>query len=313
MTEDKTNLPVTNRRCHRRGACRRQKLAHGATKSAAPLRRRAADCPLCSRVETYVRRHRGRGCARSGIAGSAGNLGAGRSRLSGTGRRNLLWVKGGQRRILFRDFLRCRFSQPGTDFAPYVSDLASTTSWYPFGRIAFSLCTRSIARSVLPLLKGQFDRGELRPIYLFDKVRTCKIDEDVIRRFDPEGLSFLNMNTPDDYAARLAALERAELFRSRTGDELVQLHGRAFRHGPDAREDQNGCFALPHQAPLSPHVFSELAEKLPILVGRVITPEKNQLVSGCACNVNGLDFVRNATAKVKTGDRILILSADAGG
>jgi molybdopterin converting factor small subunit len=70
--------------------------------------------------------------------------------------------------------------------------------------------------------------------------------------------------------------------------------------------------ALPQQATLS-DVFSELAEKLPTLVGRVITLEKNQLVSGCACNVNGLDFVRNATAKVKTGDRILILSADAGG
>jgi hypothetical protein len=52
---------------------------------------------------------------------------------------------------------------------------------------------------------------------------------------------------------------------------------------------------------------------LPILVGRVISPEKNNLISGCACNVNGLEFIRNPTVKIQTGDKILILSADAGG
>src|SRR5438445_2926128 len=57
--------------------------------------------------------------------------------------------------------------------------------------------------SVLPLLKEQLDRGELRPVYLFDKVRTCKIVEEEIRRFDPEGLNFLNMNTPNEYEEAL--------------------------------------------------------------------------------------------------------------
>ena len=57
--------------------------------------------------------------------------------------------------------------------------------------------------SVAPLLKEQLDRGELRPVYLFDIVRTCKIGEEEIRRFDPEGLSFFNMNTPDDYEEAL--------------------------------------------------------------------------------------------------------------
>jgi molybdopterin-guanine dinucleotide biosynthesis protein A len=60
-------------------------------------------------------------------------------------------------------------------------------------------------RRVLPLLEGQLARGELRPVYLFDNVRTRRIDEEEIRRFDPEGSSFFNMNTPDDYAE---ALER---------------------------------------------------------------------------------------------------------
>jgi molybdenum cofactor guanylyltransferase len=58
-------------------------------------------------------------------------------------------------------------------------------------------------RSVLPLLAAQLERGELRPVHLFDRVRTRRIDEDEIRRFDPEGSSFFNMNTPEDYAEAL--------------------------------------------------------------------------------------------------------------
>jgi len=57
--------------------------------------------------------------------------------------------------------------------------------------------------NVAPLLKEQLDRGELRPISLYKKVRTREVGEDEIRRFDPDGLSFLNMNTPDDYESTL--------------------------------------------------------------------------------------------------------------
>jgi molybdopterin-guanine dinucleotide biosynthesis protein A len=51
-------------------------------------------------------------------------------------------------------------------------------------------------RSVLPLLEEQLARGELRPVFLFDRVRTRTIGEEEIRRFDPDGESFFNMNTP---------------------------------------------------------------------------------------------------------------------
>src|SRR5262249_31296124 len=59
-------------------------------------------------------------------------------------------------------------------------------------------------RSVLPVLEEQLARGELRLAALFDRVRTRRIDEDEIRRFDPDGASFFNMNTPADYATALA-------------------------------------------------------------------------------------------------------------
>ncbi len=46
-------------------------------------------------------------------------------------------------------------------------------------------------------------------------------------------------------------------------------------------------------------------------VGRVINSEG--LITGYTCNINGLDFVRAPDAKVNSGDKIFILSADAGG
>jgi molybdopterin-guanine dinucleotide biosynthesis protein A len=59
-------------------------------------------------------------------------------------------------------------------------------------------------RSVLPVLEEQLARGELRAGALFDRVRTCRIDEIEIERSDPAGLSFFSMNTPADYADALA-------------------------------------------------------------------------------------------------------------
>ena len=166
--------------------------------------------------------------------------------------------------------------------------------------------------SVLPLLKEQLERGELRPVYLFDKVQTCKIGEEEIRRFDPEGLSFLNMNTPDDYERALQRWRELRSTESRTDDELVSCTVELFGMARLLTKTKMVDLILPKEATLA-DLFAELAEKLPALVGRVINPEKKNLISGCACNVNGLEFVRSPTAKIRTGDKILILSADAGG
>jgi molybdenum cofactor guanylyltransferase len=166
--------------------------------------------------------------------------------------------------------------------------------------------------SVLPLLKEQLDRGELRPVYLFDKVRTCRIGEDEIRRFDPEGLSFLNMNTPDDYERALRRWSELNSSVRQTVNAPISCTVELFGMARLLAKTKTVALELPQEATLS-HLFFELAEQLPILVGRVISPEKNNLISGCACNVNGLEFIRNPTVKIQAGDKILILSADAGG
>lgn len=52
---------------------------------------------------------------------------------------------------------------------------------------------------LLPILRGRLVRGELKLVSLLEDVRTHAIGEDEIRRFDPHGDTFFNINTPDDY------------------------------------------------------------------------------------------------------------------
>jgi len=54
-------------------------------------------------------------------------------------------------------------------------------------------------RTVISYLKQQLDDGVLRPISLYKKVTAKIISEQEVRQIDPEGLSFINLNTPDDY------------------------------------------------------------------------------------------------------------------
>lgn len=60
-------------------------------------------------------------------------------------------------------------------------------------------------RSILPILEAQLAVGQPRLVAAFDRARAREIAEDEIRRFDSDGASLFNMNTPDDY---LKALER---------------------------------------------------------------------------------------------------------
>ena len=162
-------------------------------------------------------------------------------------------------------------------------------------------------RSVLPLLEEQLQRGELRPVFLYDKVRTLRVAEDEIRFLDPEGASFFNMNTPEDYTDALARWPgsvmgvtpgrcEVELFgvarlRARTSRVSVELAG------PSTLAD----------------VLSILARKHSALVGPVITMAGDALTAGNVCNLNGRDFVRDANCPVEPGDTLLIMSSDAGG
>ncbi len=157
-------------------------------------------------------------------------------------------------------------------------------------------------KSVAPLLKTQLERNELRPIFLYDKVRTRKISENEMLPLDPDGLSFLNMNSPEDYQAAQARWSAASI------PVTVELFGVAQL----LAKTKEVALTLAPDGTLA-QVFQQLAELHPVLLGRVIDADGNHLVSGYACNLNGLAFVKDFRTQVQPGDKIFILSADAGG
>ncbi|MCS6926398.1 MAG: NTP transferase domain-containing protein [Candidatus Binatia bacterium] len=157
-------------------------------------------------------------------------------------------------------------------------------------------------RWVVALLQEQLVRQELRPVALYTKVRTREVSPEEIRRFDPEGLSFRTMNTPEEYAAALA------LWRARRVVCTVELFGVARLKAKVASVP----LTLPPGATLR-DAFAALAEQIPDLVGSVVTADRQGLTAGYACNVNGTLFTCDPTTPLHSGDSVLILSNDAGG
>ena len=192
-----------------------------------------------------------------------------------------------------------------------VANIADYDAVVPFWEGRYQPLFAVYRSAVAPLLAEQMERGELRPITLLEKVRTLRIDESDIRRYDPEGLSFINMNTPADYEdalERWRELRAAEDRGAATVSCTVELLGVARLRG----KAKTVPLHLPAGATLA-EVIKALARKFPSLVGPVIAPDKNKLVNGQACNINGEAFVRDYSKKMISGDRVFILSADAGG
>jgi molybdopterin-guanine dinucleotide biosynthesis protein A/molybdopterin converting factor small subunit len=190
-------------------------------------------------------------------------------------------------------------------------------------------------RAVAPLLQEQLERGELRPIFLYKKVRTREVSEEEIRRFDSEGLSFRNMNSPEDYQAALT------LWRERRGQEREpereereptlspppSLSGSSLSHISlstlsltvelfgvarlKAKTNQIALQLLPRATVID--ALTALANACPALLGAVIAPDMQALLPGHACNLNGLEFIKDYNTPIHDGDHLLILSSDAGG
>jgi molybdopterin converting factor small subunit len=161
---------------------------------------------------------------------------------------------------------------------------------------------------VLPTLEQQLADGQLRVVALFDKVRTRIVDEEEIRLFDPSGDTFFNMNTPHDYEEALRRWNGSPGSPEEPIRCTVELYGVA-RLVAQTREVS---LLLPAGATIA-DALAALVDRLPVLAQGIVGADGTTLADGYACNVNGLDFVRDARTLIRDGDNIAIVSADAGG
>jgi molybdopterin-guanine dinucleotide biosynthesis protein A len=59
-------------------------------------------------------------------------------------------------------------------------------------------------RETLPHVESLLAKDKLRPVFLFDAVRTRRVKPEEMRFVDPELKTLRNLNTPEDYAAALS-------------------------------------------------------------------------------------------------------------
>lgn len=59
-------------------------------------------------------------------------------------------------------------------------------------------------RTTLPLVEALLERDKLRPVFLFDAVRTRRVRPEEMTSVDPQLRTLRNLNTRDDYRAALA-------------------------------------------------------------------------------------------------------------
>jgi molybdopterin-guanine dinucleotide biosynthesis protein A len=58
-------------------------------------------------------------------------------------------------------------------------------------------------RAVLPQVESLLAQDRLRPVFLFDAVRTRRVAPDEMREVDPDLRTLRNLNTREDYEAAL--------------------------------------------------------------------------------------------------------------
>jgi molybdenum cofactor guanylyltransferase len=167
-----------------------------------------------------------------------------------------------------------------------------------------------------PILKQLLTAGRRRPVDLFGEVPTLEVSEEEIRALDPDGLTFMNTNTPEEYARALAltaepapAVESEPLVGSEgTISVMVELLGLARL---TTQREQVELRVAPHG--LLSRIVAALADALPALVGLAIQPEGDRLASGYLLYRNGREPLREGEVSLAAGDQLLLLSAEVGG
>jgi molybdopterin-guanine dinucleotide biosynthesis protein A len=166
-----------------------------------------------------------------------------------------------------------------------------------------------------PVLKRLLAAGRRRPVDLFGEVPTLEISEDEIRALDPDGLTFLNTNTPEEWERAVAlAAEIEPPARSAPAPApgavpvTVELLGLARL---TARREQVELRVAPH-GPVS-RIAAALADAAPALVGIALDVRGERLAPGYLLNRAGREPLLEDEVTLAPGDHLLLLSADVGG
>jgi len=64
------------------------------------------------------------------------------------------------------------------------------------------------SRNCLPMIKRQLEANNFRILDLLPRLRLKEVDQEELIRFDPQLLSFFNINTPEDWNYALAVFSR---------------------------------------------------------------------------------------------------------
>jgi molybdopterin-guanine dinucleotide biosynthesis protein A len=65
-------------------------------------------------------------------------------------------------------------------------------------------------KACLPAMGRLLDQGQRQIIAFFDQVRVRYVEGDEVARYDPRHLSFVNINTPEDWEAALRLMTESD-------------------------------------------------------------------------------------------------------
>jgi molybdopterin-guanine dinucleotide biosynthesis protein A len=173
-----------------------------------------------------------------------------------------------------------------------------------------------------PVLKQLLSAGRRRPVDLFREVPTLEVPEEEIRALDPDGLTFLNTNTPEEWQRALALAAEREPGQSikfpspehRTPEDLNTIPVTVELLGLSRLTTRREFVELrvAPEGPLS-RLITALAREVPALVGVAIDLEGDRLAPGYLLNRAGREPLLAEVVDLAPGDHLLLLSAEVGG
>ena len=171
---------------------------------------------------------------------------------------------------------------------------------------------------VLPVVRELLADGKRRPFFLFERVTTRIVEADDLRAIDPDLESLRNINTPDDYRDLLGTLAASPAGRPAAPPPAAGVDRSAST--PAARvvfelygvaRMRAGCHEVPVSAGTVGEALAALERACPQLSGALV--DRGRLTTHARLSVNGRDFVSEPARPLSEGDRLILISAAAGG